>query len=113
MEILILQLLLSAQLYAAPKMICAYDSAREHKPYVETLPGSDKLKHCTISCAMALDCGTGQSTVLGIVKEIWDAMGNGNPELADIRANLKGIKLSKRSDVGNIYDCLDQCKKHY
>ena len=114
MKLLIIMILsISNTLFASPERICAYDSARAHKPYVEQIQSTDKHKHCTISGAVGIDCGATQSVILGIAKEVWDAMGNGTPELADLKANIKGIKLSRREDVQNLYDCENICFNHY
>ena len=53
----------------------------------------DKYKHCSLSCVMTLYCGPMESMEVGILKEIYDALGFGTPDWKDIDADRVGVKI--------------------
>ena len=86
---------------------CAYREAKKLRSIYLNKKYRDKSLHCIISCRMAHKCGKVGSWSIGIVKEIADLLGMGNPEMADIKANNYGIKLS--GQISNAYQCDDYC----
>jgi hypothetical protein len=113
MRNLILFILLISNVSAEEMIICASYYAYRHKPYVESLEGSDKLKHCTMSCAIANTCNDFETYQLGLIKEIVDLFTPGDADLNDIKANIQGIKLSRKHKFSNIYQCHSACKRYY
>ncbi|TDP55201.1 hypothetical protein C8D79_0246 [Bacteriovorax stolpii] len=73
----------------------------------------DKFKHCSVSCMLTLRCGTLDAYSAGLLKELLDMMGMGNPETADIRANVAGITFAKKKEATNDEECMDLCGKLY
>ena len=73
----------------------------------------DKFKHCAISCYLDLRCPRAQVGLIGILKEIRDAMGYGNAEWADIRADFYGLKLVRKKMAFNDEDCARKCDEKY
>lgn len=67
--------------------------------------------HCAMSCALALKCPDLEAEALGWLKEIIDAIGPGDSSRADLRANKKGIRISKR--VHSKWACKKECLKVY
>ncbi|GAB4021281.1 MAG: hypothetical protein Fur0010_24290 [Bdellovibrio sp.] len=124
---LLLSLFLSLNLYASKpgdmygrlgdlnidpdSIMCTLSWTMIYKPVVAKLPGSDKLKHCTMSCMVALNCNEETTFLIGLLKELADMMGQGNPEFGDILANIKGIELSR--DLDTQLMCYPTCKQHF
>jgi hypothetical protein len=85
---------LPASLSAASAFIMAvyYDSER---PYPVTCqpPEHDKWQHCYVGCQIATWCPVGSlsASMLSIMKEVRDAMGNGSFSWRDISATFRGI----------------------
>lgn len=52
----------------------------------------DKWQHCFVGCEISswYPCGAISGSLLAFVKEIWDSMGHGRVEWADIIATLRG-----------------------
>ena len=75
------------------------------------LPGKpDKFKHCSLSCVMTLYCGPIGSFEVGALKELYDALGFGDPDLEDLRADVKGIKAGLRIGLfGEREQCYQAC----
>nr|BDT29432.1 hypothetical protein BHI3_28980 [Bacteriovorax sp. HI3] len=73
----------------------------------------DKFKHCSVSCMLTLRCGTLDAYSAGLLKELLDMMGMGNPETADIRANVAGITFAKNKEATNDEECMSLCGKLY
>lgn len=92
-------------------IMCTLSWAAIYKPVIEKLPGSDKLKHCTLSCMLAKSCNEETTFLLGILKELSDMMGQGTPEYEDILANIKGIQISL--DLDTQLMCYPTCKKSF
>ena len=78
-----------------------------------TLPvsSSDKFKHCALSCHLSLLCGSSGTVMIGIFKELADLVGPGNAEWNDLRANFRGIFLSKK--IINPKLCYYRCARYY
>ncbi len=108
----ILQFILAHSTYAASeKFFCALPTALEYKDEVIKMPGTDKTKHCSISCIVALECSAFETYLFGLSKEIYDAFGGGTPDRMDIEANKAGIKLATTSVASLPQDCLRECLK--
>lgn len=89
-------------------LFCSYREAKRLKPIYEKRTGlRDKTLHCTFSCMIAYECSSLGAWNLGVFKEVMDLFGKGNAELADIKANAFGIRLSR--DVSNKQQCEDYC----
>lgn len=89
-------------------MYCSYQEARRLQPiYKKREELTDKTKHCTISCKIAYKCSSLGSWHIGLFKELADLFGSGNPEVADLKANVYGIRLSKF--ISNKQQCEDYC----
>lgn len=73
----------------------------------------DKNRHCSVSCMLSLKCHPKEVLVVGYLKEFKDALGYGNPERADIRANKYGIQLVKDKRAIDNKECLEQCDLKY
>lgn len=93
------------------QIMCTISWNMIYKPVVAKLPGSDKLKHCTISCMVAKNCSEEATFIVGLLKELADMMGQGTPEFGDIMANIKGIELSRGLDTQLM--CYPTCKQHF
>lgn len=89
---------------------CAYVHANRLK---KSLPraSSDKYKHCSLSCHLSLLCGTTGTATIGIIKELVDVIGPGNAEWNDLRANFRGMSLSRR--VSGPSGCYRGCGLYY
>ncbi len=76
-----------------------------------SLPGKpDKFKHCALSCVMTLYCGPIESFELGALKELYDALGFGTPDIEDLKADLTGIKTGiKIGFFGERNRCYEAC----
>ena len=74
----------------------------------------DKFRHCLASCVMTLHCGPVESMEVGILKEIYDALGFGTPDWKDIEADKAGIrvaiKLLKDGNAG-FNSCNQACSR--
>lgn len=112
----------SLNTYANPKsekMICSYFRAKGFEEELRRYGGTDKFMHCTMSCYLAARCGTSESAIAGILKEIIDVFGPGNAELADLKANAKGISFGSSlfySGQNGEYKkkfCIRKCEKVY
>jgi hypothetical protein len=75
------------------------------------LPGKpDKYKHCSLSCVMTLYCGPIGSFEIGALKELYDALGFGNPDREDLKADIKGIKAGLKIGLfGERSRCYQAC----
>ena len=68
----------------------------------------DKYKHCALSCVMTLYCGPTDSMSVGIMKEIFDALGFGTPDWKDIEADKAGIRIGMKQ-ISNADFSRDSC----
>jgi len=98
---------------AEEKFLCSAIVGRSFYQELKTLPVSDKTKHCSLSCYLALRCGAMESFNVGVVKEIIDLFGSGNAEIADLRANQQGITFALSGRARNRAQCLRECKIIY
>ena len=75
------------------------------------LPGKpDKYKHCALSCVMTLYCGPIDSFELGAIKELYDALGFGTPDIEDLKADIIGIKAGLKIGLfGERNRCYEAC----
>ena len=73
----------------------------------------DKFKHCAVSCYLDLRCPRAQVGLVGILKEVRDAMGYGNAEWADIKADFYGLKLVRKKLAISDDDCARKCDEKY
>ncbi len=95
------------------KFICAISRAYEYKDIVINMPGTDKTKHCTFSCIIALECGVIESYIAGLAKELYDVFTPGTPDIKDIQANIFGIKLANRGTAQDEKQCIQICNEHF
>ncbi len=89
--------------------VCGLIVGKAYKSEVEadtTKP--DKYKHCALSCVMTLYCGPTDSMSVGIMKEIYDALGFGTPDWKDIEADKVGIKIGMKQ-ISNADFSRDSC----
>lgn len=96
------------------KLLCSYQNIPAAQTWVdEQLNTYDKFKHCAVSCYLALRCPAMQVRVVGVLKEFRDLFRNGNPEIADIRADFYGVKLAKKKIARHGEDCSRICDERY
>lgn len=93
--------------------ICPLLYTKALKQKIEPLKVNDKVKHCSASCLLTLRCGPIDSYSMGLLKEIFDLMGMGNPEIEDIKANMSGIYMAVTKRAVNDQECMDQCTETY
>jgi hypothetical protein len=72
--------------------ICSGFIAYRFRDEVDLFGKSDKYKHCSLSCVMTLYCGPMGALEVGALKELYDALGFGTPDIEDLRADVQGIK---------------------
>jgi hypothetical protein len=115
MRLLLVALLLSVFVpsMAMGQGLCAGIQAYRLKDRVELPGASDKYKHCTLSCMLALRCGPSDSISLGLLKEIADLLGYGTPDIEDIRANAKGIGFVVKFKAFRDSSCHRLCRQAY
>jgi hypothetical protein len=112
--ILALLLQLSTSLHAAEeKFICSALVGRSFYQELKPLAVTDKTKHCSLSCYLALRCGGLESFHVGLVKELMDVLGAGQAEWADLRANQQGITFALAGRARSKAQCLRECKTIY
>jgi hypothetical protein len=73
----------------------------------------DKNIHCAVSCMLSLRCPYTEVAQAGVLKEIGDLLGLGDPDLEDIQANLYGIGLVYRREARFDRECLSGCNQRY
>jgi hypothetical protein len=90
--------------------VCSAAIAYRYRNEVN-LPGKpDKYKHCSLSCVMTLYCGPIGSFEIGALKELYDALGFGNPDREDLKADIKGIKAGLKIGLfGERSRCYQAC----
>ena len=90
--------------------VCSAAIAYRYRNEV-SLPGKpDKYKHCSLSCVMTLYCGPIGSFEIGALKELYDALGFGNPDREDLKADIKGIKAGLKIGLfGERSRCYQAC----
>ncbi|MBU6155011.1 MAG: hypothetical protein KGP28_11970 [Bdellovibrionales bacterium] len=90
--------------------LCSAAIAYRYRDEVN-LPGKpDKYKHCALSCVMTLYCGPIGSFEVGALKELYDALGFGTPDVEDIKADIRGIKSGLKIGLfGERARCYQAC----
>jgi hypothetical protein len=79
---------------------------------VKSSKKTDKYKHCSISCVITNYCGPVDATVVGALKEVYDALGFGDPEAADFEADMKGVKAGMEiGPFGEREKCYRACSR--
>ena len=92
--------------------VCSAAVAWRFKDEVEIPGAPDKFKHCSLSCVMTVYCGPIGSAEIGALKELYDAMGFGDPEVDDLKADFKGIKAGMRIGLfGDRRECYQACSR--
>ena len=74
-------------------LACGLAVAFRYQKEIKSVEAVDKYYHCSASCVIAHYCGPVASAEIGVMKEIYDLMGFGDPQLSDLKADLRGIKL--------------------
>ncbi len=97
--------------------VCGLIVGKAYKSEVETDTAKpDKYKHCALSCVMTLYCGPGDSMSVGILKEVYDALGFGTPDWKDIEADKAGIRIGMKQ-IANVdfsrSSCYRSCSSLY
>lgn len=120
--LLILTLMASLNSFASQKsqkIVCAYIIGSSFEDDLRAHGGTDKFMHCAMSCYLASRCGSSESAVAGILKEVMDLFGPGNAEWDDLKADTVGVALGtplyysfKPRETKKKY-CLDECVKVY
>lgn len=107
----LLALLTSSLAFASEEenFICSALYVKSLSTKVNVPNVSDKYKHCSVSCMLTLRCGGLDTYSAGLLKELLDMMGMGNPEMNDIHANVAGIKLVKEKRVSDDGECMNAC----
>jgi hypothetical protein len=96
------------------KLRCTVSHLDQAKKWSETQANRyDKFKHCAVSCYLSLRCPRREVLAVGVMKEFYDAMGYGNAEIADLIADLKGIKIVKKKQAKHDSDCVQLCDQMY
>jgi len=79
---------------------------------VKSSKKTDKYMHCSISCVITNYCGPFESAAIGALKEVYDALGFGDPEVEDLKADLKGVKAGmKIGPFGDREECYRACSR--
>jgi hypothetical protein len=95
-------------------LLCSYRNIPAAQTWVDEQRNSyDKFKHCAVSCYLTLRCSAMQVRTVGVLKEIRDLLGEGNPEVADIKADFYGVKLAKKKIARHDDDCSRICDERY
>ena len=102
-----------AETDAAGLPICGYIVAKKRKSEVVRQGTYDKFRHCAASCVITRACGPADSVEIGILKEIYDALGFGDPDIEDLRADIEGTQIGLSRDVKKRADCYVACDRVY
>jgi hypothetical protein len=115
MKILLsLIVLMSFSAFADPMdVICSIRHARKLIPKVEKHSEYDKNRHCSVSCMLAIRCNVSEVMFLGVLKEVKDFFGDGNPEKKDLIADKYGIELATSQRARKDLECFEQCDLQY
>jgi hypothetical protein len=92
--------------------ICLMLNINDAKSGVEYLL-IDKSKHCTVTCVLTRRCGILSALSIGFIKEVIDAVGPGDCDPKDIKANMAGAAIACRQSTKTEEDCLTQCEALY
>lgn len=91
-------------------IVCPLYFYKEVKAKAEARDSYDKFKHCAVSCMLSLRCPITDVIEIGLLKEGLDYLGYGSPEVADMEANMSGIRLVTKKKVKTDKACLDSCQ---
>ena len=98
----------------AKRLRCTVSHLDQAKKWAESQVNHyDKFKHCSVSCYLSLRCPRREVLAVGVMKEFYDAMGYGNAEIADLIADLKGIRIVKKNQAKHDSDCVQLCDQMY
>ena len=100
-------------LEAEKNLLCAYTTGIIFQNEVSNMPYTDKTKHCSLSCIMAVNCRASSSLIIGVAKEAYDLIGPGQADLLDIRANIIGIKYYLQGKARNNKECKRKCIREF
>lgn len=103
----------NAQTKEGHGMFCVMIKGRQIYEKIKHARVSDKVKHCTLSCATTLKCDALSSLNLGLIKELMDLFGPGNAEWEDLVADVRGIRLAVYRRATNYQECLESCQDYY
>lgn len=94
--------------------VCGALVAKKHLPEITATGKTDKYVHCSVSCVMTLYCGFLDSFEIGVLKEVYDALGYGTPSIQDLRADLRGIRFAlQMRGEGSRSACYQACSIQY
>src|SRR4051812_34366472 len=91
--------------FTATTAICTVRTIKQYRPQIDLPQRLDKFKHCALSCIIALQCGPVESWGAGVIKELADLIGPGDPDWKDLRADRMGIQLMRRGYARTPQDC--------
>ena len=113
--IALLALITTSQVHANEEenFVCSAFYVKSLAAKVNAPNARDKFKHCSVSCMLTLRCGGIDTYSAGLLKELLDMMGMGNPEMADIHANVTGINFAKNKEATNDEECMNLCGKSF
>jgi hypothetical protein len=100
---------LSSSAHAAPMAACSSIFVKRVTRKAEEVSRYDKFLHCSVSCMLSLRCPVPDVVAAGVLKEVRDLLGYGEPDLKDIQANLKGIREVLNGNASTDQQCLDRC----
>ena len=87
---------------AGSSLACARAAVDE----VVTPEMTDKRKHCTGAANIARRCSVLEARLAYYGKELADALGDGDPELDDLRADRAGLACARRDvDPAAVNEC--------
>jgi hypothetical protein len=113
--ILSLVLLFSVTVAQAQEKItpCAWRTAKGLSEELNKTDLSDKIKHCSVTCLVTLQCSRFSARSLGLAKEFADLLGMGQAEIADLAANELGIDLALKGRATSATECRSACSLYY
>jgi hypothetical protein len=113
-RLLALFLIISSTAFAKEEaIVCPIFYYKKVKKIAEASGSYDKFKHCAVSCLLTLRCPAIDVLHIGILKELGDAVGPGNAEIADLKANSDGVALVTSKKAKTDSACLSSCHKLY
>ncbi len=110
---LFLALFFVSSAHASTEFVCSIFQAQKIYKDLGRQNISDKTKHCVLSCHMALRCPSFEVWNLGVLKEIYDLLGGGNAEWADLQADRDGIVLATSRRARTTAECYRECREIY
>ena len=108
--VLFLALFFVSSAHASSEFICSIINGEKIYKELQRQNISDKAKHCTLSCHLALRCPSMEVWNLGVLKEIYDLFGPGNAEWADLEADRDGIVLATSRRARTTAECYRECR---